>query len=270
MKDLAGCVEGFYKHENVMTGRLFLKYLGLHNKGKERDGIIAYSYIRWLDDMVDSGINPASTRIILEQEKKVLQEMGQYISETESYPYLSHLYGQYGQRIMDLFASLIHGLMIDNELIMTGNPLNEEDLRTRNLYHTIPCFQTLSIIAHGQELESSERFSDLMIAWSTYDSLRDLKEDLGAGLLLFSKEELSLCDVEFHRGEPVPERFKAVYHTAKHRTISNLSNLASSADETNLPVLDKIALRGYYLTRAAKLAASSYPLTNPVVFGAPR
>src|SRR4030042_865417 len=82
-------VENFYQIEKVKTGRLFFRYLKLKNLDVEREGIVVYSYLRWLDDFVDSGINPHIASDILDQEERIIKGVMQGEKfETESYQYL--------------------------------------------------------------------------------------------------------------------------------------------------------------------------------------
>ena len=252
-------VEKFYQTEKVKSGRLFLRYLGLRNPEREKDAIIAYSYIRWLDDLVDCGINPDAAYCTLEQEEKLMKGLARGDkSDMESYPSLIHLHQKYGDIILGLFQKMIEVLSVDNEIIRTGNPLDEKSFAQR-INHTLVPYEILSLIAFGRELEYTKEFTMLMQSWIYYDALRDLKEDLSAGLILFSKEELNHYGVNFKIGMPVPPSFRKMYDEVKRRTIRDLILYSSSVQGTNMPVLEKIALHGYFLLRPIKLAASKYP-----------
>lgn len=260
---LSQIVERFYQVEKVKTGRLFLKYLKLKNPDREKDGIIAYSYIRWLDDLVDSGIDPCAAADILDQEERVMKGIvrGRKF-ETESYPYLFKMHQTYGDRVLELFHKSIVGIRADNEIIMTGELLDKQSLAERSLYHLLPCFQILSLITFGRELEFTEDFKDLIQTWINYDSLIDLREDLSAGLVLFSQEELNQYGVDIQQGAPLPFAFRNMYDSLKRKALRDLIAFSSSVERTNLPFLEKFALHGYFLSRTIKLAASQYPFTE--------
>ena len=86
-------VEKFYEVEKVRTGKLFLRYLRLRNPDIEKYGIIAYSYIRWLDDLVDSGTDPNKAADILTKEEGMMKRVAQGEEfDSESYQYLSKLH----------------------------------------------------------------------------------------------------------------------------------------------------------------------------------
>src|SRR3989338_2344173 len=254
-------VENFYRVEKVRTGKWFCKYLSLKDKEREKDGIIAYSYIRWLDDMVDNGLNPAMASCTLNNEEGTIKGITQGEKfNTESYPYLARLYQRYGERIFDLFQKLMETFKAYNQIIMTGNPLNEKDLAQNSVNHVLPCFQVLSLITFDRELEFEEQFKKLMQAWSNYDSLVDIREDLSAGLILFSREELDRHGIHIHQGSPLPPSFRNMYNSLKTRTIRDLVIYSSSVERTNIPTIERLALHGYFLSRPIKLAASQYPL----------
>lgn len=257
-------VENFYQIEKVRTGKWFFKYLSLKNKERGRDGVVAYSYIRWLDDLVDFGIDPDMASSTLDHEERVMKGIAQGERfETESYPYLMQLYLRYGDRIFNLFQKFIEAFRVDNKIIMTGEPLDEQALIQRSLDHTLPCFHVVSLIAFGSELEFNEEFKKLMLAWSNYDSLNDIREDLSAGLILFSQEELDQHGVNIRQGSPLPSSFRNMYHSLKRKTIRDLVAYSSSVESTNFPTLERFALHGYFLSRSIKLAKSHYPFTEP-------
>ncbi len=261
---LSQIVERFYQVEKVETSKWFLRYLKLKNQDREKDGIFAYSYVRWLDDLVDSAINPDAAADILNQEERVMKGVAQGKTfETESYPYLLQMHQRYGNRLFDLFQKFLDGLRADNEIIMTGKPLDEQSLAERNLNHALPSWQVLSLIAFGRELEFTEDFKDLMQAWITYDSLIDIREDLSAGLILFSQEELHQYGVDIQQGFPLPFSFMKMYASLKREVLRDLVDYSSSVERTNLPHLEKLALHGYFLSRPIKLAASQYPFSEP-------
>ena len=257
-------VENFYQVEKVKTGKLFLRYLRLKNQDREKDGIIAYSYIRWLDDLVDSGINPDMASHTLDQEERIMKGVMQGEEfHTESYPYLFQMHQRYGDRILDLFQKFVDGFRADNEIIRTGKPLDGKSFAERTLNHSLPCYQVLSLIAFGRELEFTEDFKNLMQAWSNYDSLIDLREDLSAGLILFPQEELNQYGVTILRGHPLPTSFGTMYDSLKRRTLRDLVAYSSSVERTNLPPLERFALHGYFLSRAIKLVMAQYPINEP-------
>lgn len=257
-------IENFYQVEKVRTGKLFFRYISLKNQERERDGVVAYSYIRWLDDLVDSGINPDMASSTLDYEEGIMKGIAHGKKfETESYPLLVQLYQKYGDRIFDLFQKFIEAFRADNQIIMTGKPLDEQSLTQRTLGHTLPCFQVVSLIAFGRELEFNEEFKKLMLTWSNYDSLIDIREDLSAGLILFSQEELYRHGIHIHQGSPLPSSFRNMYNSLKTRTIRDLVTYSSSVERTNIPVIERLALHGYFLSRPIKLATSQYPLTEP-------
>lgn len=261
---LCQIVERFYRVEKVRTGKWFLKYLRLKSPDRERDGIIAYSYIRWLDDLVDSGINPDMASNILDQEERIMKGVVQGEEfETESYPYLFQMHQRYGDRMIDLFQKFVEAFRADNEIIMTGKPLEEQRFVQRTLNHSLPCYQVLSLIAFGRELEFTEDFMRLMLAWSYYDVLIDVREDLSAGLILFSQEELNQYGVDVQQGFPLPSSFRNMYDSLKRKTLKDLIAYSSSVERTNLPLLERFALHGYFLSRAIKLATSQHPFTEP-------
>ena len=216
-------VENFYRVEKVRTGKWFVKYLSLKNQDRERDGIVAYSYIRWLDDLVDSGFSPEMAADALDREERIMKGVARGERfETESYPYLVQLYQRYGDKIFSLFQKFIEAFRAYNHIIMTGKPLDEQTLAQKTLDHTLPCFQVVSLIAFGSELEFVEEFKKLMLAWSNYDSLIDIKEDLSAGLILFSQEELDRHGVNIRQGFPLPSSFRNMYYSLKRKTIRDL------------------------------------------------
>lgn len=261
---LSQIVERFYQVEKVKTAKLFLKYLRLKNPNIERDGIIAYSYIRWLDDLVDFGVNPGIASRTLDQEEETMKGVVQGEEfDTESYPYLFQMHQRYGNRILDLFQKFIEGFRADNEIIRTGKPLDEQSFAERTLNHSLPCYQVLSLIAFSRELEFTEDFKNLMRAWSNYDSLIDLREDLSAGLILFPQEELNQHGVDLQPGVPLPPSFRNVYYSLKRKTLRELIAYSSAVERTNLPPLEKFSLQGYFLSRTIKLAMTQYPFTEP-------
>ncbi|MEK6946860.1 MAG: hypothetical protein AABX32_04600 [Nanoarchaeota archaeon] len=265
-------VEKFYEVEKVRTGKLFLRYLRLRNPDIEKYGIIAYSYIRWLDDLVDSGTDPNKAADILTKEEGMMKRVAQGEEfDSESYQYLSKLHQRYGDRIFELFQKFIDGFRAYNGIIMSGNPLDKQSFVRRTIDHTLPCFQVVSLIAYGRELQFPEDFKRLMIAWSYYDGLQDIREDLSAGLILFPKEELDCYGVDLHRGQPLPVSFRRMYDQVRKKTIKDLLLHSSSVEMTNLPALERVALHGYFLSRAIKLAASQYPFTEQgIVVGVPK
>ena len=213
---LSQIIENFYQVEKVKTGKWFLKYLRLKNQDREKDGIIAYSYIRWLDDLVDSGINPDMASHTLDQEERIMKGVVQGEEfHTESYLYLFQMHQRYGDRILDLFQKFIGGFRADNEIIRIGKPLDEQSFAERTLNHSLPCYQVLSLIAFGRELEFTEDFKNLMQAWSNYDSLIDLREDLSSGLILFPQEELDQHGVVIQQGLPLSTHFRDMYDSLK-------------------------------------------------------
>src|SRR3989338_278772 len=261
---LSQIIENFYQVEKVKTGKWFLKYLRLKNQDREKDGIIAYSCIRWLDDLVDSGINPDMASHTLDQEEGIMKGVVQGEEfHTESYLYLFQMHQRYGDRILDLFQKFIGGFRADNEIIRIGKPLDEQSFAERTLNHSLPCYQVLSLIAFGRELEFTEDFKNLMQAWSNYDSLIDLREDLSSGLILFPQEELDQHGVVIQQGLPLSTHFRDMYDSLKRKTLRDLVAYSSSVERTNVPPLERFALHGYFISRAIKLVMAQYPITEP-------
>ena len=117
----------------------------------------------------------------------------------------------------------------------------------------------MKLILDGNELMYPENFLKLVVTWSRYDSLIDLKEDSGRGLVPFSREKLSYYNIRSKKD--FPKKGEEFFSSEKSKTIDELLTRGHYVMDTNMPNPEKTALTFYFLTRAIKLKFHKYPFT---------
>ncbi len=249
-------MEEFFANEPLTAGRWFAKYLSFKKGKAKEDFILAYSYGRWVDDVVDLGSNPEEIDSFLFRQRRNIEELieGKSISTEDRYvQVLTYLGSHYGRQLLEVYLTMMSGFDLDNQIKREGLPLDRQTLDIRHSTQSLTGMQALSLTVFGKKLEYSERFEKLMIAWEKYDALRDFKEDLRSGLLLFSREDLESFGIELERGEIVPVKFQEFIYAKKRETMGDLFRLLDSVEDTNLPYFERKVLKLYYSTRPLKL-----------------
>lgn len=257
----------FCRKEPISTSKFIFRFLKVFKPELASDFVLVYTYLRKLDNLVDSGRNPEKMARVLSVEKSKIEKIIADEKPANRNSPLPYIKEKYGKKLLDCFIGCINGMEIDNSIILEGIPPKEEKLKERNLLGLISSMRLLSLFAFKQDLEYSEKFKELMHTWAAYDNLRDAKEDLAAGLMLFSKEELSRYNVALKRGMYVPSSFEEFFYSTKDKTIKELKTRAQYAAETNLPMASKPLLAGYFATRAIKLGKQNYPLEESMIIG---
>lgn len=255
--NIANIIDDFYRNEIVITGKLFSRYLHWVNPEVEQDFILACSYVRSLDDLVDSGLDLKRAETELEQQRNNLSKTlnGLSINTEDKYSQiLSYLQTRYDDRLFEVLQTAIEAINTDNKIIKSGEPLTNDELRKRHVFQTLPCFQAISLIVNGKILRYSPGFKDLMFTWATYDSLMDIEDDLSVGLMLFSKEDLNEHNIKLIPRQPLPDQFQNYTKKKKIAVASALTRQSSAVYETNLPQIQQVALQFYFISRSIKLS----------------
>ena len=269
--DINSLMTRFYENEQVGSARKFAKLLHIRNPSKERDFILAYTYARELDDIVDSGKNPLKTKDILHEQRTLLNKLskdrGILVPSSHYEEIINFINKIYGSKMIDLYSEMVSGFEIDNNIIISGNPINEMLLNKRHLTQTLVPLKMLSLIAFDKELDYSSQFENLSRTWATYDALIDIKEDLEAGLILFSLEDLVEEKINFYKEEPINPTFKKVISKKKKETLKNLIFNSSAVKETNLPLFERESLRIYFLSRVIKLYTHNCNIPESLRYG---
>ncbi len=263
-------VGDFYRNERMVTAKRFGRLLRIRSSIAERDFILAYAYLRRIDDLVDLSLNPDQVDTLLAQEERRLELSSSTNPEKDySTQTLVYLRQTYGPTLFEYFREYFDGFRTDTNIRRTGRPLNQRDLERRNLDNTLPAFKILSLMAYGRELSYSKNFEELVKAIVAYGVLKDLREDLNSGLILFSKEDLERHGIKLVQGEPIPD-MRGLYREKRRETARRLVTQSGAVDDTNLPFIERKVIRAYMLTRAAKLALKPYSIPEGMIFKSAR
>ena len=265
--DLTEAVKYFHENEHVRFIRRYASYLGVVKGRKaELDFIVADSYLRWVDTLVDSGENPEQTAHFLKSERHRIDDLKEREPSSESKEVLEYLKKSYGNYILELFTAIFTGFEIDNSIISSQSPPSTEALRKRNISQTLYGFKFLTLIRNGTTFEASSEFENLMYYWARYDAIQDLEEDLRVGLILFDNEELSSYDVQLTPGERVPKNFTDLVVDKRLEAAEGLLRNSPSVQDLSLNSLEKQALKLYFASRAFKLHKMGTQSPNELVY----
>ena len=262
-------VSKFYQEERIRTSRRLGRFLAIKDKSREVNYVLAHSYGRWLDNVVDEATDQVLAERILDEQAtkfKVLLEGGHLEATTVQDEMLEYLKTHSDSELFQVFLDMINGIKIDSQVARTGQVMDRAFLETRNLSQYMPFFQLVSITAFGRRLEYGKEFEQLVKTWIDYDALRDLKEDLRMGLVLIASEELVEYGINLQPGKPVPSNFNLLVDRKKGQTMRNLVLQASAVETTNIPFLERQALRLYFMSRSIKLAASNCRLPPGFIY----
>lgn len=266
--DLDDAVDFFFRHEHIRFIRRYAQYLEVvRGKPVSNDFAAAGGYLRWIDNLVDSGADPEGISCLLAREKEHIDFLKKYPDEGRHAEVISHLNQSYGFDVLDIFKQIIEGFEIDNNIIQNGIPPAADELKKRNLSQTLNGFKLLTLMRYGKVFDSSGPLEELMFHWARYDALRDIDEDLRVGLVLFSREELDLYEVKLVQGHMVPESFNGFYRAKKSETIKGLLKTAPSVRDMGLNIVEGFVLVSYFLSRAFKLYNQDCAIKPGLVYG---
>lgn len=268
--------------EEVSTGRLFMRTSGLFfGKEKQERGVSLYAYIRWIEDLVDNGRNPKLTEPMLNEEQLVVRSLlkGDQVETGSEHAHrellltgVNGLPPKVRNELLSSIYEIITGIRWDNKAIRTGLPIFPINWRNRCLYESMSGFQILSSLLFERKLggRGNPKVEELFITWILYDALRDLEEDLSAGLILFKESDLDGFHIQLRKGEKVPPSMKSLFDFYKPQIMKSLVNNAHHIYETTLPQPYSTLLWGYFLSRALKLYNTEYPVTENTIFSGNR
>ncbi len=271
----------FEQNEQVSTGRLLLRAVKMFWPEKYDCSMALYAYLRYFDDIVDSGKDVEMTMDILRQEieylESVLASGAPQITIDEHSPFYREILLKGIHTIDDpakqrevLSQTLlgIKAFYLDAIAIKWKRPLPRAAQEQRNTLALLPNLEILSLILFNRKFskESDKIFSRLMTVWINYDALRDFSEDLPAGIVVFPREVLRRHNVDLTPGEHVPDTFNDLHRTFKRETIKDLISNVGVINESTLPLLPRILFQVYFLICVLKLSATPSMGEKKIVF----
>ena len=166
--------------------------LYLEEKDKSKP-VSLYAYIRWIEDHVDGGTNPTLAENVVQRELKALQAISSDLPEQTTPPErellvngIIGLEDETRKTVINSLYEIVTGIKWDNKAIMQGKPIPDQNWRDRTLFESMSGFQILTTLCFDRDLggKGNRNIEGLFITWILYDALRDLDEDLSAGLIL--------------------------------------------------------------------------------------
>lgn len=268
--------------EKVGFGRRLMKISGLLFGPKiQMQGLGLYAYIRFVEDHVDSGENPEKAQYLLQAELQACEELSLLDQEitTPSLRERQLLIGSLEkmapwqrQYVLHSIKEILTGISLDNQSIINCSPLERELMQERHLYESMSGFQIMSAVFWKKRLlkEKNPAVEELFRTWILYDALRDLDEDLSAGLILFPKEELEEFNIKLKPGDKVDPNFEDLFITLKPIIARQLATNAKAIFETNIPKIYTLLLWYYFMSRIPKLTKYEYPVKPETTLGGNR
>lgn len=277
-------VHTFEKTERVAAGRLLMRLTKLIDSQKYVAGRNFYAYIRYLDDIVDSGQNVTEVQTMLRQEILFLEQLllpdGFEKAQNQTDPQWIHellLEGlesirtdETKEKIITNLIAGVKGFYLDTIQTKYQKPLPDITQVSRNKLALLPYLHVLSLVLFDKVFvnpEKEEVFTPLINAWAHYDALRDYPEDFAAGLVLFPREVLNRHAVELQPEQHIPETFTELHKDFKQSTIRKISQQIKSVTESNLPLLFRLAFQSYFLVAITKLSLTPPPKPKTLTFG---
>ncbi|MBP7740873.1 hypothetical protein KA089_01685 [Candidatus Woesebacteria bacterium] len=256
-------VNDFEKTEPVLVGRLLLKLTKFINKEKYIAGRNFYAYIRHIDDIVYEGKDPDSTKLFLREEMAFLESLieNNFKIPNNLDPYRELLIQGFENttKKTEIATNLINGIKafyLDTLAIKYSKPIPEDYRTSRNSLTLLPYLETLSLILFNRSFtgkENPKEFDQILTAWVELDALRDYPEDLPAGLVIFSKNDLEKDIVKLEVGEKVPQEFNELHKRLKLENIKRILENLSSLNKSDLPIAVRLAFQLYFLRGILKL-----------------
>lgn len=227
-----------------------------------------YSYLRWIDDIVDQGGQNKEDKLsfLNRQSQIVTGKVRNGFSEQES-AFLSlpweSVHETYDQ-IRQHTNILIH-TMIDDVNHQNLNPRNSREQRHYNWRILHSCLNIANLALNGKPLRATKEVMNIANYWNYIGTLLDLDDDMKYGMANVSFNELELDEilniVSFDlRKSKISEIYsKKRYRTEIKKCIEGVLVNAPGFLDTDMPLLQKTLIYIYLLTRVpAKAVINGY------------
>ncbi len=226
------------------------------------------TYLRQIDDQVDSGQRSTNISEFLTNEQNWLRLHGQYNNQPitklqqEFYCGTENLLPIQRRRLAYLSTEILDGMKIDCHIMATQQPLSRAKLFQRHITTNAPAFDGLrTLINPTAPIPSrSINYKLLLYYWTNYDSLKDVDKDLSVGLILFPSELLSQYHINPHTTEL--SDYRPAFEALKVSTFFGLLRHYHHIRDAQLPQPLGSILEPYYFSRAIKVPALKFSVQH--------